>query len=143
MGKLIVYWFAGLLLIALASFLHGSAYPCEYFSDARKREYYPAIVIDKRGSVSCGKYGQCEDYLYVTLELDDGSYNEVKVTMEAFDMALVGQSLSLSRHVADPICVNHSNDTKTIIQLVLWYLVLTLALLLISMAAMAFMDEEE
>ncbi|MTW38061.1 hypothetical protein GM541_13470 [Streptococcus pneumoniae] len=57
-------------------------------------------------------------------------------------MAIIGQPISLSRHVADPICVNHSNDTKTISSLVLWYLVLTLALLLISMAAMAFMDEE-
>ncbi|WP_230684288.1 hypothetical protein, partial [Streptococcus pneumoniae] len=82
------------------------------------------------------------DNLYATLELDDGGINKVKVTREAFGMAIIGQPISLSRHVADPICVNHSNDTKTISSLVLWYLVLTLALLLISMAAMAFMDEE-
>jgi hypothetical protein len=70
---------------------------------ARERKYHAAVVVDKIGDTSCGKYGRCEDYLYVTLQLDDGGYNKVRINRQGYESAYIGGKMSMARQYTDPI----------------------------------------
>ena len=118
--------------IFIAAWIYSAAtYPCEYQIDARDRQYHKATVVDKIGDTSCGKYGRCEDYLYVTLQLDDGQYNRVRINRDGYDSAIIGNEISMSRNYTDPICVSHEKQSKNILLYFIWFLGLTAALSLL------------
>lgn len=76
--------------------------------DARKREYYPAIVVDKKYFESCSK-SSCSKQYYIVIQRDDNSYEDVLVYQDTYYSSIIGHSISLERHISDPKVYNHYN----------------------------------
>jgi hypothetical protein len=131
MRKIVIGWFALAFAIVVAGVYSAFTYPCENQVDARERKYHAAVVVDKIGDTSCGKYGRCEDYLYVTLQLDDGGYNKVRINRQGYESAYIGGKISMARQYTDPICVNHASQTKEFAWYLICLLLATLGLCLV------------
>lgn len=84
------------LLLALFS-------PLDYTAqrDARKREYYPATVIDKYYYSSCSK-SSCSNNHYVRVELDNGWQDDIHVSEDTYTSAYIGAIIKFERHITDP-----------------------------------------
>lgn len=71
--------------------------------DGRKREYYPAIVVDKSYYESCSKISCSRNYtVTVLIENSKANYVKIYVTEEAYLSAKIGGSLGFERHMTDP-----------------------------------------
>lgn len=75
--------------------------PYTHKEDARKREYYPSIVVDKYSYKSCGK-SSCRNYNEFTVELTNGEYKEVTVTDNVYNSYNIGDTVSFERNITDP-----------------------------------------
>lgn len=142
MRKIVIGWFALAFAIVAAGAYSAFTYPCESEMDARERKYHTATVVDKIGDTSCGKYGRCEDYLYVTLQLDDGGYNKVRINRDGYESAYIGGKISMPRQYTDPVCVNHASQTKEFAWYLICLLLATLACLVALVIACFLWGEE-
>lgn len=69
----------------------------------KTREYYPAIVVDKRTYQSCSKNYGCDRECVVNLELDDSDILK-NIYLATSNCAIynLGDTIRLERHVTDP-----------------------------------------
>ena len=83
--------------------------PVDYTAqkDARKREYYPATVIDKYSYSSCSK-SSCRDSHYVRVELENGWYDDVHVSEQTYMGTYVGATIKFERHITDPLILKQT-----------------------------------
>jgi hypothetical protein len=96
-GSLLVIW---VMLMLLGDTLVPQVYEPQV--DQRKREYYPATVVDKGNYESCSKT-KCTGYYTVVVELDEGlGYSSITTTKEGYDSAYVGGKISFERNKTDP-----------------------------------------
>ena len=108
-------WLAGNLVVFVLFFLAPSLLidvPYHQQVDSRKREYYPATVVDKSYYESCSK-SSCRTYYTVVVELrKTGDYKHISATENAYHSAVVGQDISFERHITDPDVVQANEFIK-------------------------------
>lgn len=104
----------------VVSFVSIPPVPYEHQVDVRKREYYPAIVVDKQSYQSCSKRNCSNDY-YVTIEREDKTYDREWVTEDVYVTHNIGDTISFERNITDPKVYNHW-DNSTPPFLLLWLL---------------------
>lgn len=100
-----------LALFITISFVNVPPPPYEHQIDARKREYYPAIVVDKKYYQSCSK-SSCSNNHIIVIEREDKTYDDVYVTENVYMTHNVGDTINFERHISDPKVYNHwDNNT--------------------------------
>lgn len=100
------YTMKGTTVLSLIFLLLALFNPVDYTAqrDARKREYYPATVIDKYSYSSCSK-SSCSNNHYVRIELDNGWWDDVHVSEQTYTSTYVGGTIRFERHITDPVVV--------------------------------------
>jgi hypothetical protein len=78
--------------------------------DGRKREYYPATVVDKSYYESCSKSSCIRNYnVTVLIEGSEDNYENIHTTEEAYVSATIGGKISFERHLTDPVVLQQES----------------------------------